>query len=246
VTIAPKHLSRAPAVEAALVLDVGPPPGFDFRLLSGLQQKFGETYPNITDVHLMSSFVQLVPGQPTANASGVQIGYRFSSKDGLHLAQVRPDGLLFSRLHPYTSWDEFKKEAQRIWEPFRDLVSPRSVKRLGLRFINRLSFPKPFDYNDYLRAPPVVPEGLPQFISGFLTQVMIEDPDNKVSSVLIQVSQPSIDPAFGVVILDISSFKQGDFDLDEGKMWSMFDLLRDTKNRIFFNSITEKTLRMIE
>jgi uncharacterized protein (TIGR04255 family) len=197
------------------------------------------------DVHLMTGSIPIGPGQPVASAQR-QIGYRFSSKDGRHIAQATTDEFLFSRLHPYTSWKEFKSEAQRIWEPYRDLVSPVSIKRVGLRFINRLSFPNPCDYDNYLKSPPVVPEGLPQSVSGFLTQVMMEDPQNKVSSALIQVSHPSVDPDFSEVILDISSSKQGDFDLDEKKIWSMFDLLRDTKNCIFFNSITEKTLKMIE
>jgi uncharacterized protein (TIGR04255 family) len=243
----PKHLKNAPIVEAIIEFVVSPPAGFELEKILELKQKLGSSYPVVNDIQ--ENTIQFQVGQPVDAQSSkrVHVGYRFNSEDGLHVAQLRPNQFLFSRLKPYDTWEQFSAEALKIWRLYASIVSPiLSVNRVAVRFINQLNLPLPANFEDYLTVPPRIPAGLPQQASGFFSQIVIEDAQNKISTALIQVTQPLTDPAFLTVIIDINSFRQGDFGVDEGKIWSILQTLRDTKNRVFFSAITEKTSKIYE
>jgi uncharacterized protein (TIGR04255 family) len=243
----PRHLKNAPIVEAVIDLAISPPPGFELQKLLELKKTLGDSYPNATEIY--QSTIQFAVGQPVPmpDAKGVHIGYRFISKDGLYIAQLRADEFVFSRLKPYPSWEEFSAEARKVWNHYTAIISSiSSIKRIALRFINQLKLPLPASFEDYLTVPPRIPEGLPKSASGFFSQLIIEDTQNKITSALVQFLQPLTDPSSFIVIIDISSFRQGDFELDESKIWAIFEKLRETKNRVFFSSITERTVKLYE
>jgi uncharacterized protein (TIGR04255 family) len=243
----PRHLKNAPIVEAVIEFIISPPPGFDIKKLLELKKHLGVDYPNESEIQ--HNMIQINVGQPmpATNTKGVHVGYRFNSKDGFYVAQLLPQQFIFSRLKPYISWEDFSAEARKIWNLYTTVVCPiSSVKRIALRFINQLKLALPAQFEDYLTVPPQIPAGLPQQASSFFSQIVIEDAPNKISTSLVQVTQPLTDPSQLTVIVDITSFRQGDFEMDENKIWAILQTLRDTKNRVFFSSITEKTLKLYE
>ena len=239
----PKHLNNAPIVEAIIELVTSPPAGFELKKLLELKQKLGSSYPVVNEIQ--ENTFQFQAGQPVdaQTSTRVHVGYRFNSENGLYVAQLRPNHFVFSRLKPYETWEQFSAEALKIWRLYAAVVSPiLSVNRVAVRFINALNLPLPANFEDYLTAPPRIPAGLPQQASAFFSQIVIEDAPNKITTALIQVTQPLTDPALLTVIIDINSFRQGDFGVDEGKIWGILQTLRDTKNRVFFSAITEKNI----
>lgn len=243
----PKHLNNAPIVEAVIDLAISPPPGFELKRLLEFKQRLGDSYPNVSDIY--QSTIQFAIGQPapTPGAKGAHIGYRFTSKDGFYIAQLRADEFVFSRLKPYTSWEEFSVEALKVWNHYTAIVSPiSSIKRIALRFINQLILPLPATVEDFLTVPPRIPEGLPQSVTGFFSQLTIEDTHNKITSALVQYLQPVTDTSSFMIIIDITSLRQGDFELDDSKIWAIFEKLRETKNRVFFSTVTAKTIERYE
>ncbi len=99
------------------------------------------------------------------------------------------------------------------------------------------------DFGDYLTAPPLVPEGLPQGVSSFLTRVVIHEPSVGANAIIIQaLEQVSTDVA--PVILDIDVFKLQPEGVEEKEAWDIIEKLRHFKNQIFFQSITDKLKEM--
>jgi len=66
-------------------------------------------------------------------------GFRFWSPDRQQVFQVRLDGFLFSRLTPYTEWEQWQPEARRSGDRYCSVVRPRSVVRIAVRYVNRVS-----------------------------------------------------------------------------------------------------------
>ncbi|WP_206999822.1 hypothetical protein [Trinickia mobilis] len=92
---------------------------------------------------------------------------------------------------------------------------------------------------------------MPQAVSGFLTRVIVPDETAKCTSVVTQAFEgpPSESPSGSsiMVILDIDVFRVTRIDdLAADDIWSGLDVLRDQKNRMFFEHLTEKTVEMYE
>jgi len=245
----PKHLRNPPIVEAAIALDVTPPINFEVKQLLKLKPLVFKDYPVDDPISAMMSKIDFKPDGQTSTSSSppTVIGYRFFSSDKLFVAQVRPDVFSFSRLKPYTTWENLKGEARKFWNEYKTIVSPIStIKKISLRFINRLEFTLPSQTTDYLTHPPRSPSELQGFVTGFLSQINLHDAESGIDSTIIQFLEPQTKPEFASLILDIQVSKQIDYAVDETRIWDTLDLLRAMKNRIFFSSITEKTFRMCE
>jgi uncharacterized protein (TIGR04255 family) len=102
-------------------------------------------------------------------------------------------------------------------------------------------------FETYLRVAPAIPSELPQYISSFLTRVTIHDPQTDIVANVAQALEPNTQGQRLMVILDIDAYKQSEFAIDDDPMIEQtLQQLRTFKNLIFFNSLTEETLRQFE
>jgi uncharacterized protein (TIGR04255 family) len=99
------------------------------------------------------------------------------------------------------------------------------------------------DFGDYLAIPPDIPRGLPQGLASFLMRFVIPNPATGAIAIVTQ-SFESPSETHAQVILDIDVFKDVELPINGDECWSQFDALRDYKNAIFFESITERTKEM--
>ena len=177
------------------------------------------------------------------------IGWRFTTADGKQVAQFRKDGFTFSRLAPYTYWEEVFAEASRLFLLYLAATNPEEVTRPAVRYINRMPFPETEvgDFSPFLTAPPVCPVDRQVVLNGFLTQVQVHDPLTGISATITQTIQSGGDsPDFVPVVLDLDVYETRSFPPDSKTILARFGALRETKNRYFFNSITEKTATLFE
>lgn len=245
-----RHLKNAPITEAMIDIRVKLPKGFQAREFSGLRERLSEGYPKVNERHVLRGHHEIKDGHPIAHPIedlGVQ-GYFFKNSDETNIVQFRIDGFTFNRLKPYTKWEDILKKAQELWPLYYEITTPEAITRLAVRYINHLRIPIPFDdFSEYLTAPPNIPEELPQAVISFLNRVTIYDSTNDIAANITQ-SLENIPQSnnFIILILDIDVFKQKDFLLDNQKIWDTFEMLHEMKNSIFFNSLTEKAVRLFE
>ena len=246
------HLRNAPITEAVVELRIsprGPLPRTDIGQLSSLPREHAERYPRSLPVHTAKFGFSVQEGQPTV-AQPQDLGvyaYRFESADGKQIVLFRSDGFSFSRLKPYTEWTNVLSEALELWDVYREKMKPESVTRIAVRYINNLSIQLPIDnFRDYLNAPPPLPKSAPQFVSGFLTRVMVHEPSQDLNATITQAMERGTEANTVNVILDIDAYKLGRFDPESEELGVVLGQLRELKNTIFFGSITEKTARLFE
>lgn len=236
-------LPHAPITEALIDIRVKLPLDFKVDRLNSMHDLISDQYPDRKEVKKHKSVIEFKKGEvPKLTEEGDKlIGYRYTSSDKLQVIQTGIDGFTFSRLKPYETWQKFHDEAYRLWQLYKDTTSPELISRVALRYINKIDIPLPMkDFSEYLTASPIVPKGLPQGVSSFLTRTVIPEPSMKATAIITQALENMVDLNFAPIILDIDVFKQEPDGIKKENVWKVIDNLRDFKNEIFFNSITKK------
>lgn len=236
-------LKNAPITEALIDIRVKLPSTIDVKSIDSLFEKIKHRYPARQE-HRVSEFsFELKPDQDPVKASKMRVnGYRYVSADKKQIVQARLEGFTMSRLHPYTEWKDLRDEAKELWQYYKAITKPEAITRVALRYINNLNTPLPInDFADYLTAPPIVPAGLAQGISSFLTRVTIHEPAIGANAVITQALETVLPEKTHLpIILDIDVFKYNPEGIEEKDAWDTIEQLRHFKNKIFDKSITPK------
>lgn len=243
-------LNRPPIVEALIDINVVIPSGTNLKQLENFHDLVRKDFPK--KVERKSIKVSFKQSQKANIQSFSQqndiLGYQFVADDGKKIVQARLDGFTFNKLKPYESWETFFDEAQYHWGDYLRIVRPVKVVRLALRYINRMELPLPFgDFKEYILTVPDVAPGVPSALSNFLMRLEIPDEKSQSLAIITETIEPvSSEAKFLPLIFDIDVARIVDLDANSNDIWKMFELLRDCKNRIFFKSLTPKTLELLQ
>ena len=236
------HLSKAPITEALIDIRIKPRESLTVEKLDVIYKSISDKYPERRERRQFAGRIQFAPGASKSEIDkDIAYGYWYVSADKKQIVQARLDGFTFSRLTPYETWGNLRDEAQRLWIKYAEITSPE-ITRVALKYINKIEIPNSdaIDFDDYLTAGPIVPSGLPQGIGSFFTRVVLHEPQIDVASIITQAFEQIVDPRFVPIILDIDVFKQNPQAFSERDAWELLEKMRDFKNKIFFESITEK------
>lgn len=241
----PTLYKQAPITEALLDLRV-----VNARSLSPAQfrQEFSSLaheYPKQKELVDLAS--QLSFGESVgAVTRQTPVGLWLASADEKQVLQVRQDGMTFSRLAPYDRWETFRDEARRLWMIYREMTNPQQLRRVAVRYINRLDLPSPLvELKDYLRTGPEVSPALTQHLSGFFVQLQLPQDDLKALLVINQTPVPPPDPEQVSILLDIELAREVELLNDEEFLWGYLEQLRLRKNKVFDGCLTDKMKELI-
>ena len=235
------HLSKAPIIEAVIDLRAALAPTFNVEKLQEAHATIRQDYPQMkTQRSWLGQMMQTAGNPPKQGIRDLGVtGYAFSSADAKYVAQFRRDGFSFSRLAPYTSWEDVFGRAATLWKLFCELSQPIEVSRMAVRTINRILLPLPVtDLSKYLTAPPSVPPGTPNELLGFLTQLFVTDRATNIASNIIQTVGQGPRETHVPIILDTDVYLERPFQAADNALLKQFDALRHMKNLIFFKSLT--------
>ena len=172
-------------------------------------------------------------------------GFRIHSEDKLHIALFNRDGFVFSRLHPYKTWEDFKQEAMRLWQIYVELAKPSEVQGINLRYINRIELPpKDLQFEHYIQHAPKTPKDMALSYFSFLYQDMLAVPGYDYAINIIRTIQPPQDSAkqgMGL-ILDTTVATIQPFEVRQEALDKRLREMRWLKNEVFFGSVTEKAV----
>lgn len=247
--VEPRHLSRSPLREAVIDVRVTPIEGVDPGTFRQLKGALGGDYPVVQNQLFVEG--QLTVGTENvvnSSAKSGLLGVMFRSSDEKKVVQFRVDGFTFSRLAPYTNWDEVFPEAMKHWEAYRTQANPQSVVRVAVRYINDLRFDVPLEPAEYLTAVPAVAPGLPKEVVNFLSSITVRDSETEAFVTINHSFGGIINEKEASIILDIDAYKLVDEipAADSDQLYASFLQLRHLKNSVFFKSITEAAVERFE
>jgi uncharacterized protein (TIGR04255 family) len=244
-----QRLPNAPIVEAVVDFDCVMPPGQDITALEvPARDAYAARYPEVRTLYVGEAVIEHHAGAApeVSTKHGIQ-GYQFWQEDKRQLVQVRAQGFSFNRLAPYTSLDEYLPEIERTWRLFVGIASPVEVQRVRLRYINRIRLPTVDDrveLDDYLKAGPRLPDEQRLVLLDFVNQQVAVDRETGEQVNIILASQPAEGDMFPV-ILDIAAERTGmTVPTDWDALLVQVQSLRDLKNRVFRDSLTEHCMRL--
>lgn len=242
------ELSNPPITEAIIDFKINEISEFPDDKLSNIEDEILSSYPKKERRKRFQGHFEVGDNKPpVVHEREDHYGYFFRSEDEFSLAQFRIDGFTYNRLKPYTSWEQIYQEAMRLWGLYTQIVEPHTVNRLAVRYINHIYIPyTSFDLSDYLTKAPDTPDNVSGTMTSFLTRVtFVEDQTGILANVTQSSGTP--DPTKGMqIIIDLDVYKNGPFKLNNTNLQEIFFQLRDLKNRAFFGSITDKTVRLFD
>ena len=244
-----RHLSKAPITEAILDFRVRLPADVQVETLRNALPQLASAYPNVEDAWLIDGSCAFSSefGNPLSPSSKRANGFFLRSPVGKQVAQFRLDGFTFSRLAPYTSWEEIEPEAFRLWEVYRGAAKPEALFRVAVRYINHIRLPETaLELNDILVSAPEGPGELPRTLASFLTRVVVplSMPNTHVGVVQAYNVPPAV--VADTLLLDVDVSRNEEMDLSSATLRPVFEQLREFKNLAFFGSLTEQIVRVFE
>jgi uncharacterized protein (TIGR04255 family) len=232
-------LANAPITEALIDVRVTLARGLTVEDLAGIKVRFSDRFPIVEEQRQSELFLQLAEGRlaPAAVADHGVTGMLLRSDDRREAVQLQDQGFVFSKLRPYTSWEDVSTTARDCWEQYVAAVPVEQVNRIAVRYINHFAVPRQHAVAQYLTAPPAIPEDVEsEAVTNTLARLRLMGSDNRVSRVLQATEATELGTS---VMLDIDCFRAVQFEPLAATFWSSLEELRQMKNRIFFGSITE-------
>ena len=240
------HYNRAPITEALIDIRTEPSP-LRFEDLRSLKQHLGD-YPKEESRNLSSVTIQFGTGvAPTTEQKPWALVFR--NRDDNQVVQFSLNGFTFSRLEPYQDWEHLRDEARRLWDIYREVVAPKSIVRVAVRYINVLKFSgERVEPQEYFRIFPEVPKNLPPELRDFgpfSMRLPFFQPDLQGVLVINQGNAVPQTPGFVPIVLDFDLYVDKPPVSGEQELWEFFEKLRTRKNEYFEASITDKTRELI-
>jgi uncharacterized protein (TIGR04255 family) len=245
------HFANAPIVEAI----------FDFRAASTLERNFdafaedsrqriGADFPTYKKIAFNNfEITQRSPEDAELVTNSGWLGCEYLNTEENQVLRFRKDGMSFHKLAPYTSYPDLLPEVQKHWNEFVEFARPKSITRLGLRFVNRIQLPEETQFeslSDYVKVVPHVSLPEESHIQNLLSRVQILDPDTGNKANISFSNLQSSTGGLEAVILDIEAWSEAGCVVDGEEVWTQLASLRDLKNRLFAGSFTEKCLSLFK
>lgn len=166
---------------------------------------------------------------------------QFVRLDGTAMVQVGPDLLGINVRAPYPGWNDFIKMIATQFEIYLKIVHPKSYKRIGLRYINRMEFATDvMELTEYFHYYPHIPPTIEQRHGPFAMRVMHEFAQGRDSLNVnfANIAVPSKKLAY-VLDLDYSLLQPDKVELGKGIEWIVE--AHRTVEVMFEACITDKT-----
>ncbi len=191
----------------------------------------------------------LDPNTETSKTNSLWQGVRHSSVDRADISVIRTVAFAASRLAPYTTWEDFSARVERDWDIVRKSDVCDDLIRVGTRFINRIDIldspEAPKGINDYLTIFPVMPASKFGSINSYFLQVSRQYGSKGL--IVILNSALGASPLLGhsALVLDIDVSFAGQVPRRKEELWHLLGEMRDCKNDVFEECITDLTRELI-
>lgn len=241
-----KIYPRAPIIEAVINFSLKEP--LDEKAVAKLSKTDNTVY-TFSERDLIPNF-HIDIGSKNVRVKQIDTGVKLSSMDRADICIYRKNDFVCSRLAPYLGWDFFISRAEAGWASLRRVSKASSVKRIGIRYINRVDVPKSSvertRVEDYLNVWPHLPNfGDSNSVTGYVMQITRSAPHG---CVLILNTTPIASPLpdHDSFLLDLDLYRDAQLPETDDARWELLSIMRRIKNDFFEQLITDKARALFE
>jgi len=172
-----------------------------------------------------------------------EIVHRLSSEDMMQQLLLNESSFVVSQLAPYCGWDDFIIRFTRDWKLWKKHLGFNEIKKIGVRYINRLDVPvteRTIDFTKFVNIYPEIPEILGPNSSYTMG---IKIPINELKSILLLNSAVVESPLLNNIslVIDQDVVKTVELPQKDEAIYSYLNKVRTYKNSVFESCITDKT-----
>jgi uncharacterized protein (TIGR04255 family) len=193
-----------------------------------------------------------IPGTTAIGISKVDantklVGYTYFSEDNKVKLGLQPNGItLTDERIPYQGWDNCISKVQQYLDILTPLLNNHVVSRISVRFINRFNFTlEEFDNpNNFFNTIIAVQNETSDFpVNAFGFRIVNQIPtdiNDDIYSIVNHNAQKTLNNV--LYFFDIDVLERVNFNYNQSIILEKLAGLREIKNKLFFDNITEKTL----
>lgn len=239
-----RHYERPPIVEAVIDLKFDAP--LSEKLLGRLRDRFKRDFPTVEEKR--NIHVAVHPNKATT--SSTLAGFKMTAQNAADLVLINVDSFGSERLAPYERWEALRAAAERNFEMFTKVAGRQSIVRIGVRYINRIDIPSADIQGrplvEFVKVGVSVPEAVTEVITDYSIFVAGNEPTTgaKMSIRCGFVPSPLIERVS--VALDIDVYWDYDIPGRIEEVWNKTEILRNAKNIVFENCITDQTRALFQ
>ena len=201
-----KQYKNSPITEAVCEFQFGRDSAWDLTMPGLVFTKLKKTFPTRRQLQQVAFAIPIrdkVPAGILKPADQVQ----FLRTDEKALVQLAPWTLSIHMLRPYSSWENFVPLIELALGAYRKGAAPKSLRRVGLRYINRLEIPREtLELADYFEFAPSIGSRLPQEHGSFHIGVDFPHQEHRDNLKIQLGTTPAERPGGLAFLLDLDYF----------------------------------------
>jgi uncharacterized protein (TIGR04255 family) len=193
---------------------------WDWTVPGLMYERLERSFPKKRQQNVLQVEMQAEAAQIAQKVKGGIARMQFVREDDKALIQVGPDLLAVNYLKPYPNWATFGAQILQALSMYREIAAPTGLKRIGLRYINRVEIPQPrVEIEEYFHIFPKIP--MPQDMSAFLMRVEVPLTAANGLLVITMGSTPSGQPECSAFILELgfSTVQAESLALESSSAW---------------------------
>lgn len=247
----PKMTDEAPSLEykyppiTEAIIGIDFDNSIDEETLSSLSKKYLKYYSGYQPHRNINVKFELEIGADGNNPANANVdqenGHRLTSSDMTEVLLLLPQTIVLSQLAPYPGWNTFFDRFTRDWNILNRHLGFRSIKRIGVRYINRIDIP--------VDGPLIAHENFLNVYANFTDrfgpmsayavqiQVFMEDIKCRLAINSGSVQSPVLDCSSFLVDQDIS--REIDVPQKSEDIFELIEKIRVRKNEVFESCVSD-------
>lgn len=213
------------------------------RTQKAISKALAKNYDNVSENGEVQVQVRIENGDVKSSLSPAKPVHSLSSDDQTDQCRIETDKLHWSKLPPYSGWEDFRKRISRDLVAVYGHVKSIRVDRIGMRYRNRIDVPVDKNgvchYEEYLRMTLNLPDILDPH-DGYEWRVSKHFTDTGLSATVMSGIMPPEIPYTNAFLLDVDASCAPQQTMRMEAILDKLDELRSLKNLIFEACITDR------
>ena len=218
----------------------------NFSVWADFSNRIKNSYPNIEELLIPKTELQVSSsGESRQKIVSPEKLYRFYNKDKTQLVQANKDFVTINQLKLYSGYGKFKTEIKEVIRNYIHVTSPKSINRIGMRYINQITIPEiNIELSDYFRFMPQIPNEVTENINDILIQIQFvpRNSEHQVNTSL-RSGISSIEGQ-AVFLLDIYDIIPINNEVNTEIILNSLDEAHENIERVFEGFITDKARKL--
>ncbi|MFS4448701.1 TIGR04255 family protein [Maribacter sp. 2307UL18-2] len=217
---------------------------FDSTALKEFGKELKNTYPKIKEQFTQQISINELETNVSLGERSIK-GVQFFSENEKRRFTINDEKFTFEVFEKYSGWDNFVKDAFEVWDSCKDILKVEVLTGISIRFVNRINLPlDTSELTEYFTTYINSNTGT-HAISNFQVKYTARDDDMSMHWNIAHSLEKPLENKLPY-LFDIDVLINTDIPNESSALIEKFNLIREKKNFLFNDGITDKTKSLIK